>query len=44
MIKLAKTNSENQYFKYLVKLLDQELVILDGEDHTFYAQFNKPKT
>ncbi len=41
MIRVVRTNSENQDFIGLVKLLDAELAIKDGDDHTFYAQFNK---
>jgi GNAT superfamily N-acetyltransferase len=40
MIKTIRTNSENPDFKELVKLLDADLAIRDGEDHSFYAQFN----
>lgn len=38
---LNRTNSKNQAFVKLVKLLDEDLAIRDGEDHVFYAQFNK---
>jgi putative acetyltransferase len=41
MIKILRTNSENPDFIALVKLLDAYLAVLDGEDHLFYAQFNK---
>ena len=41
MIKLKRTNSDDTDFKNLVILLDQDLKIRDGEDHTFYNQFNK---
>ncbi len=41
MKKLIRTNSENQDFISLVHLLDKELQIRDGEEHTFYAQYNK---
>ena len=41
MIKLIRTDSDNKDFIYLVKLLDAELAILDGEEHAFYAQLNK---
>ena len=40
MIKIIRTNSENRDFIDLVKLLDADLAIRDGEDHPFYAQFN----
>jgi putative acetyltransferase len=41
MIKLIRTNSNNTHFQELVKALDLDLRIRDGEDHTFFAQFNK---
>jgi putative acetyltransferase len=41
MIKLIRTNSENKDFLSLVKHLDMELAIRDGDDHAFYDQFNK---
>lgn len=41
MIKLVRTNSDNKDFIDLVKLLDADLKIRDGEDHSFYNQFNK---
>jgi len=41
MLRLVRTNSENPDFKKLVVLLDAVLAELDGEDHAFYAQFNK---
>jgi len=40
-MKILRTNSENLEFIELVKLLDKDLAIRDGEDHAFYAQFNK---
>jgi hypothetical protein len=40
MIDLIRTNSENHDFIGLVKLLDADLAKRDGEDHSFYAQFN----
>jgi putative acetyltransferase len=41
MISLIRTGSENEDFKKLVKLLDAGLAIVDGDDHSFYSQFNK---
>ncbi len=41
MIHCIRTNSENKYFQELVKLLDKDLSIRDGADHSFYSQFNK---
>lgn len=41
MNNLKRTNSDNIDFINLVALLDRDLKIRDGEDHTFYSQFNK---
>jgi putative acetyltransferase len=41
MIRLQRTNSENTDFQKLVRELDADLRIRDGEDHAFFAQFNK---
>ena len=41
MIKLVRTNSDNLDFQQLVRQLDAVLAELDGDDHSFYAQFNK---
>ena len=41
MIQLIRTNSANKDFAELVKHLDADLRIRDGNDHPFYAQFNK---
>lgn len=41
MIRLIRTTSENADFQNLVRLLDAELRIRDGEEHGFFAQFNK---
>lgn len=41
MIKLIRTDSSNKDFNELVYLLDKELKIRDGDDHSFYAQYNK---
>ncbi len=38
---LTRTNSDNSDFRNLVALLDQDLAIRDGEEHAFYAQFNR---
>ncbi len=40
MIKLVRTNSENEDFVFLVKQLDAYLKITDGDEHDFYNQFN----
>jgi len=36
-----RTNANDPDFKTLVELLDEELRILDGDEHVFYAQLNK---
>ena len=41
MIKCVKTDSENEDFRRLVRELDADLKTRDGEEHTFYSQFNK---
>lgn len=41
MIHFIKTDSENIDFQNLVALLDADLAERDGDEHTFYAQFNK---
>lgn len=40
MVQLIKTNSTSEDFIQLVRLLDSELAIKDGDDHAFYHQFN----
>jgi GNAT superfamily N-acetyltransferase len=35
-----RTDSSNTDFQNLVKLLDADLAVRDGEDHEFYHQFN----
>jgi len=40
VIKIIRTDSANQDFIDLVKLLDAVLAELDGDDHAFYSQFN----
>ncbi len=40
MIKTFRTDSENNDFKRLVQLLDAELADRDGDEHSFYDQFN----
>ena len=40
MIQLIRTDSGNGNFIKLVRLLDDELAKRDGDDHSFYAQFN----
>ena len=41
MIKSIKTDSENEDFRRLVRELDTDLKTRDGDEHTFYSQFNK---
>lgn len=41
MISIVRTTSDNKDFENLVIELDAYLRILDGDDHEFYAQFNK---
>lgn len=41
MISIKRTTSDNEDFGNVVVQLDAYLKVLDGEDHTFYAQFNK---
>lgn len=40
MLKILRTNSNNQDFINLVKELDNYLKITDGDEHDFYNQFN----
>jgi len=44
MLRLIRTDSGNTDFGRLVEALDRELAVLDGEDHAYYAQFNKTGT
>ncbi len=41
MLKITRTDSENEDFQALVRLLDADLAIRDGDMHGYYAQFNK---
>ena len=41
MITFKRTDSNDKDFKDLVTLLDAELKIRDGDDHSFYSQYNK---
>lgn len=40
-IKILRTDSDNTDFRELVRLLDADLAIRDGAEHSFYAQYNK---
>ncbi|MDI9255886.1 MULTISPECIES: GNAT family N-acetyltransferase [Flavobacterium] len=41
MPNIVRTTSDNPDFGHLVSELDAYLRVLDGDDHEFYAQFNK---
>jgi len=41
MTRLVRTDSSNVDFRNMVKLLDADLRLGDGEEHGFYATFNK---
>lgn len=41
MIDLVRSDSNHTDFINLVKILDADLAIRDGDDHAFYDQFNK---
>ena len=41
MIRLIRTDSDNQDFIELIKHLDADLAERDGDEHSFYDQFNK---
>ncbi len=41
MVELVRTESSNTDFVELVKLLDEYLAEKDGDEHFFYAQYNK---
>jgi GNAT superfamily N-acetyltransferase len=41
MINIIRTDSANPDFIQLIKYLDADLAKRDGDDHSFYAQYNK---
>jgi len=41
VLTLTRTDSDNSHFIQLVRLLDADLATRDGNEHSFYAQFNK---
>ena len=41
MLKLLRTDSDNEDFRALVRELDAWLAYIDGADHAFYATLNK---
>ena len=40
-MKILRTTSKNLDFQKLVKQLDAYLAIMDGDEHSFYNQYNK---
>ena len=44
MTQFIRTDSDNTNFQSLVALLDADLAKRDGDEHAFYAQFNKITT
>lgn len=40
MLEYLQTDARNLDFQNLVSLLDADLAVRDGEEHSFYAQFN----
>lgn len=40
MIRVIRTNPADPDFAEMVLLLDEELAMIDGEDHAFYSQYN----
>jgi GNAT superfamily N-acetyltransferase len=44
MVEVKRTNSEDADFISLVRDLDDELAERDGDEHSYYAQFNKIDT
>jgi GNAT superfamily N-acetyltransferase len=41
MITIVRTQADNLDFMHLIQALDIDIAARDGEEHTFYAQFNK---
>jgi GNAT superfamily N-acetyltransferase len=41
MTTIFRTTNDNSDYKALVQLLDKDIATRDGEEHVFYAQFNK---
>jgi GNAT superfamily N-acetyltransferase len=44
VLKLIRTDSDNPDFIQLVKLLDAELNERDGDEHSYYSQYNRLDT
>lgn len=40
MLQLIRTDAKNIGFVKLVRMLDKELTVIDGDDHDFYHQYN----
>ena len=40
MLQLIRTDAKNIGFVKLVRMLDEELTVIDGDDHDFYHQYN----
>lgn len=40
MLQLIRTDAKNIGFVELVRMLDKELTVIDGDDHDFYHQYN----
>lgn len=43
-MEIIRTTSDNEDFRGLVRALDKELAIRDGDEHAFYSQYNKLDT
>jgi GNAT superfamily N-acetyltransferase len=43
-MKIIRTTSDNGDFRELVRELDKELTVRDGDEHAFYSQYNKLDT
>ncbi len=41
MIHLLRTDAANEDFRYLVGFLDADLKVKDGDQHSFFSQYNK---
>ncbi len=41
MYTIKRTNSDDSNFQELVQALDKDLAIRDGDEHAFFAQYNK---
>lgn len=41
MTEIVRTNPQNKDFLAMIKELDADLAVTDGDEHAFYDQFNK---